>query len=212
MSTEFASSVYTMDQMNAVVKILRKQAGDDAVERLLRGELTVSAPTLAWIEVDGVIYFYVTSDGTTGEQWIARLEQKGFRVSDYAKGLLRSKVFKPTSGVTTKVAVLRGSFFSVDRDRTTRNVRAEADLRKWMKPNAEVACLIREKFSDEDLEKMDLWWIIAMHEPIEVVGIPYLLTARRLNDGRWLNTYWDHPDNQCDRGDGFAFALKQIGV
>jgi len=100
-----------------------------------------------WSEKDGVISFSVTSDGTTGEDWITRLESKGFRVGDYTKQMLRSSSFKPTSGVKTQIAVLKGELFA-DSDRTTEKIRAEADKRKLSKSNAELACLIREKFTD----------------------------------------------------------------
>ncbi|HNW55657.1 MAG TPA: hypothetical protein PKN62_01090, partial [bacterium] len=46
-----------------------------------------------WTEKDGVVYFSVTSDGVTGEEWITRLESKGFRAGDYVKNVLRSKGF-----------------------------------------------------------------------------------------------------------------------
>ncbi|HBR71598.1 MAG TPA: hypothetical protein DEA27_02180, partial [Candidatus Moranbacteria bacterium] len=92
-----------------------------------------------WREQDGVIYFMLPStDGKTGSQWIERLEGKGFRLSKWAKDVLNSKDFKPTSGVISEIAVLKGMLWS-DNQRTTRNIRAEADSRKLTKPNAEVA-------------------------------------------------------------------------
>ena len=41
-------------------------------------------------------------------------------------------------------------------------------------------------------------------------GNPNLLTANRDGDGRWLNAYWDKPDNQWNRENGFAFAVSQL--
>ena len=40
-------------------------------------------------------------------------------------------------------------------------------------------------------------------------GDPNLLGANRNDDGRWLNAYYDNPDNRWSRGDGFAFAVSQ---
>ena len=198
----------TWGQMEEVVN---KLGGYEAALKFLHGELTVSEPTRRWREQDGVIYFSVTSDGTTGPQWIERLENKGFRVGDYAKSVLRSDDFKPTSGVTTEIAVLKGKLFE-DNDRITKKIRAEADKRKLEKPNAEVACLIRENFSDKEIEAMDLWWIVAMHEPIkDSAGGPSLLCARRGDFGRWLRAYCGGPDVRWDRDDGFAFAVAQVG-
>lgn len=164
---------------------------------------------MKYTEKDNVIYFSVVSDGTTGEDWITRLESKGFRVGDYAKQVLRSPDFKPTSGVTTEVAVLKGMLFE-DNDRITKKIRAGADKRKLSKPNAELACLIREKFRDEEIEAMGLWCIVAMHEPIDDSGgDPYLLYAHRGDVGRWLLAYYDGPVHGWHRDFGFAFAVSQ---
>lgn len=205
--SEFASASLTAGQLNAIVK---KLGGHDMALRFLRDELSVSEPTCLWREEDGVIYFSVTSDGTTGEDWITRLERKGFRVDDYAKQVLRTPSFKPTSGVTSEVAVLKGVLFE-DQSRITNNIRAEADKRKLGKPNAELACLIREKFTDKEIGQMGLWYIVAMHEPInDPDGGPLLLGADREDDGRWLSAYDDGPDGRWDRDDGFAFAVSQV--
>ncbi len=208
MSTEFASAGLTAGQLNAIVK---KLGGHDMALRFLRDELSVSEPTRLWREEDGAIYFSVTSDGTTGEDWIKRLESNGFRVGDYAKQVLRSSDFKPTNGVTTEVVVLKGMLFE-DNDRITKNIRAEADKRKLSKPNAELACLIREKFTDKEIEAMGLIWIVAMHEPInDFGGDPSLLDASRSGGGRWLSAYRDGPDYGWLRDRGFAFAVSQVG-
>ena len=207
MRTEFASAGLTAGQLNAIVK---KLGGHDMALRFLRGEISVSKPTRSWREEDGVIYFSVTSDGTTGEDWIKRLEGHGFRVGDYAKQVLRTPSFKPTSGVTTEVAVLKGMLFE-DNDRITKKIRAEADKRKLSKPNAELACLIREKFTDKKIEAMGLWYIVAMHEPInDSVGDPDLLGASRHGVGRWLYAYHVRPVNRWDRDGGFAFAVSSF--
>lgn len=190
--------------------IVNKLGGEDGAERFLRGETTVSTPNRLWHEHAGVIYFSVTSDGTTGAQWIERLEAKGFQLSSYAKSVLLSEHFKPTSGVTTEIAVLKGDLFE-DNKRTTKNIRAEADRRKFTKPNAEVACLIREMFSDEEIQAMGLWAIVAMHEPIEDSdGDPSLLGADRDGVGLLLGTCYGRPDGRWRRGDGFAFVASQV--
>lgn len=192
--------------------IVNKLGGEDAADRFLRGELAVSKPDRAWREQDGVIYLTVTSDGTTGVQWIERLEKRGDRVSDYAKSVLRSKDFKPTSGVMTEIAVLKGMLFE-DDDRITKKICAEADKRNLTKPNAEVACLFREKFSDQEIEAMGLWWIIAMHEPIQyAVGHPFLLVACRGGNGRWLGADCDEPGGRWYRARGFAFVVAQVAL
>ena len=190
--------------------IINKLGGENGVDLFLRGELTVSAPTRQWREENGVIYFSVTSDGTTGKDWIKRLEGNGSHVGGYAKQVLRSPDFKPTSGVTTEIGVLKGELFT-DKDRITDKIRLKAVQSKMILPEAEVACLIREKFTDKDLEAMGLIWIVAMHDPIkDSGGVPSLVSARRGGDGRWLDAYYDDPDGCWDRGVGFAFVVSQV--
>jgi hypothetical protein len=170
----------------------------------------VSEPTRSWREEGGVIYFSVTSDGTTGEEWITRLEGKGFLVGDYAKPVLCSSEFKPTSGVTTEVAVLKGQFIE-NYDRTTERIWAGAEKYNFSKPNAELACLIREKFPDQEIEAMDLRCIIAMHVPINTSdGKSDLLGVDRDYAGLGLNAYQGHPLVEWRRDVGFAFVASQV--
>ena len=206
---------FTRGQLDAALMKIGQDAGmgtADGIRAFLADELTVSKPTCAWREQDGVIYFSVTSDGTNDPDWINRLERNGFRIGDYTKSILRSDDFKPTSGVTTEVAVLKGMLFA-DSNRITKNIRAEAGKRKFTKPNAEIACLIREKFTDEEIEAMGLWWIVAMHEPIkDSGGGPRLLGAYRRGGGRWLCAYYARPGRRWVRGSGFAFVASQVGA
>lgn len=201
---------YAKLDLGTIEAVVNKLGGMEGVQRFLRGELTVSELVRSWREQDGVIYFTVTSDGTTGPRWIERLEKQGFRISNWAKSVLNSSDFLPTSGITTEIAVLKGLLWS-DNQRITKNIRAEADNRKLTKPNAEVACLIREKFTDKEIETMGLVWIVAMHEPIrDSGGDPDLLDARRDGDGRWLGAACDGPGRRWRRGDGFAFVASQV--
>jgi len=162
-----------------------------------------------WREENGVIRFSVTSDGTTGEEWIARLEARGFRFGKYAKQVLRSTEFGPTSGVTSEIVVLPGVLFK-DSERSTGNIRAEAEGRRGLgKPSLEVACLIREMLSDADIEAMGLWWIVVMHESIlDSDGGSCLLDVGRDGGGRWLGARYARPGGRWARGDGFAFVLS----
>jgi hypothetical protein len=171
-------------QVNVIEK---PDALSDYIARIVRDAVKnkVAEMNRSWREQDGVIYFSVISDGTTGEDWIKRLEGNGFRVGDYAKQVLRSPDFKSTNGVTTEVAVLKGVLFE-DQSRITEKIRAEADKRKLSKPNAELVCLIREKFTDKEIEAMGMWYIAATHEPIkDSYGFPCLLDALRGGAGLW---------------------------
>lgn len=162
-----------------------------------------------WREQDGIIYFSVTSDGTTGLDWSYQLESKGLRVGNCTNQVLYSPDFKPTSGVTTEVAVLKGMLFE-NKDRITKNIRAFATERELTVPNAEVACLIRQDFSDEEIEQMGLRCIIAMHEPIGDRDCrPSLLSAHREYHGCWLDVRSGEPNMKWGCMNGFAFAVSQ---
>ena len=175
------------------------------------GRAEIKPKVHPWTEENGIIRFSVTSDGTSGKDWIKRLEKKGFNIGDRAKQVLKSPDFKPTSG-TTEIGVLKGKLFS-DSDRITATIRENAKKMGFVKPNAEIACLIREKFTDEDIEAMGLIWIVAMHEPIkDSGGGPNLLGASRFGGGGWLRAGWDRPGIGWDDSVGFAFALPQVKI
>lgn len=190
--------------------VINKLGGMEGVDKLLRGELTLTEPKRNWREENGIIYLSVTSDGTTGKEWIERLTKKGYRLSDYAQSLLRSpEDFKPTYGVTTEIAILKGILFG-NSDRITSSIRAFTAERNLIAPNAEVACLIRDIFSDEDLEAMGLIWIVAMHEPIkDSDDVPRLLSVSRNGGGCWLVADCDKSVYGWSRGDGYAFAVSE---
>ena len=214
MKSEFLISGIETGRLNAMVKNIMTQTGitepEEAVRMMNSGELQILVIKSKQTEKDGVIRFSVTSDGTTGEEWIVRLESKSFRVSGYAKSVLRSKSFKPNSGITYEIAVLKGEFFS-DNKRITENIRKVAKKRNLSTPNAEVACLIREKFSDKELEAMGLYWIVAMHEPIKASdGGPRLLSVDHDDDGSWLSADCGNPDDKWDRSGGFAFVVGKF--
>lgn len=190
--------------------LLVGKIADVLVEAIILAQNREQELVCPWRKENGVIYFSVTSDGTTGPEWIDRLEKKDFRVSKRAQDILDSPDFKPTRGVTTEVVVLSGAMFK-DNNRITKKIRAEAERPNLLAPNAEIACLIREKFSDEELMAMGFWWIAIFHEPIEDSdGDPYLLTVYRYGDGRWLNTDYDNPDHSWNSAYGFAFAVSQV--
>ncbi|MFH1766592.1 MAG: hypothetical protein ABH826_00645 [Patescibacteria group bacterium] len=199
---------YARLDLGQVEAIVNKLGGMEGVQRFLRGELEVTNPTRTWREEDGVIYLSVTSDGTTGEEWIKRLEE----LSKYAKDVLLSSDFVPTDGMTYEIAVLKGTLFS-DSDRVTSKIRVKAEARGFTKPNAEIACLIRDKFSNAELKKMGLYWIAVMHEPIkDSDGDPNLLCVNRNSDGSWLFAAYGRPGYTWGRDDGFAFVVSQVST
>ncbi len=160
-------------------------------------------------EEDGIIYLSVMSDGTTGPQWIDRLDGKGFGLAEIAKSVLRMPDFRPTSGVTVEIAILKGMIFD-DSARIMKMIRAEADKRKLTKPNAEVACLIRENLTDEEIKEMGLSCVVAMHEPINAsCDDPRLLSIGYAGGYGWLGACCGKPAYKCNLETGFAFVIPQ---
>ena len=196
--------------LGRVEAVWNKLGGEEGVDRFLRNELTVVEVVRRWREQDGIIYFTLPpTDGTTGRQWIERLAGKKIQIGEYSKYIFLSNDFKPTIGIITEIAVIKGMLFE-DSERVTKNIRAMAESLKFTKPNPEVACLIREMFTDAEIEEMGLRWIVAMHEPIkDSDGAPSLLGTDRYDDGPWLRVYDDRPDGQWRRDYGFAFAVAQ---
>ena len=196
--------------LGRVEAVWNKLGGEEGVDRFLRNELTVVEVVRRWREQDGIIYFTLPpTDGTTGRQWIERLAGKKIQIGEYSKYIFLSNDFKPTIGIITEIAVIKGMLFE-DSERVTKNICAMAESLKFTKPNPEVACLIREMFTDAEIEEMGLRWIVAMHEPIkDSGGGPFLLVTHRYDGGPWLRAYYDRPGNQWYRDDGFAFAVAQ---
>ncbi|MEI6627563.1 MAG: hypothetical protein WCL61_03125 [bacterium] len=159
-----------------------------------------------WYEQGGVIYFKVVSDGTTGEEWIKRLEVDGRVLTEEVKKLLCSPKFQPTSGVETKVSMIRGSMFS-DEERVCGMVYYQAEKRNLSKLNPEIACLICEKFPNEENMKMDIFWIVVMHDPIKLDdGQSYVLCVSHDDNIRQLRTRIVNPTRRWGSSHGFAFG------
>lgn len=163
-----------------------------------------------WEEKDGVIYFTLISAGKTGEQWIPYLKSRGNRLSSCSESVLLSEEFKPTpAGTIHRVAVLKGELFP-DKNRITSEIRANAARRKLGMPHPEVGPLFRDAFSDSDIERMKLVWVVTMHKPITVSdGGAFLLRAIRRDDGPWLGTAVGDPEYRWRREDGFVFSVPQ---
>jgi len=182
-------------------------------KRFLRKENPWPAQEKKWREENGVIYFNVgPTDGTTGKDWIYGLEDDSFRVREDAREILRSPDFKSTEGVTYEIAVLKGTLFRHDHNKTTKKIRTYASERGLIIPTPEIACYIREKFTDADIEAMGLFWIVTMHQPIRCSdGVPRLLDVNCGDGGLGAFREGQH-DCWPDPNDGFAFVVSQKTV
>lgn len=161
-------------------------------------------------EKDGVIYLSVTSYGADGYELSNR---NSFEISCNAKKLLRSKNIKPTTGVTYEVAILKSSLFE-DEKRTFENARKEARKRGLVKPPIEVACLLHQKISHQDMVDMGFRYfgkaigeIVVMHDQIK----GHMLSIEPDPHSIWLRENLDSdPKRKWCKTTHFAFIKPSV--
>lgn len=206
----FAMKDYTAGQLNAMTKKMKDQFGEGAPDRFLREELVLCETEKTWIEENGIIRFSVTSNGMTGKEWIDHFNAKGIKMTGKSEFILKSKDFNDqvTKGLTTQIAVLKGGLFS-NSGRNTRSIIRKRSGMNLSNLSLETACLIREKFTDKEFERMGLDWIVIMYESISISSRfdPSKLIGNR-NHGCWLKYIdWDFASHSdWGRNLGFAFS------
>lgn len=132
-------------------------------KQMLRGEL-VGAPN-RWKRNGDIVQIIVSSDGTTGPQWVEIFKRKGVKFSTkYTEEALLSPAFTPTSGVVTELAILPPNSWG-NWERCTEKVRGYATTRNLSAPDIEVACILRDMFTAGELLDMGLSHIVVMHDP-----------------------------------------------
>ena len=201
---------------------LASENGSEHLEQLkapLRGENlfpvnVVSVPgKVTWETKGDLIYITLPpSEGVTGLQWIEYFAENDTRLSDDAQTALRSPDFKPTvPDFVHKIVALRATFWKKDSERTTKAIQAEGVSRKWLETHAEAVCIFRKCFSNKQLEKMGLLWMVGIHKKIEVHGRPHFLGVGvgRGGVGGWLGTDYASPVNEWRGGGAFFWSLPQ---
>lgn len=210
-----AAADATAGQLNAIVKMMKAQAGEDALERFLQGALVVSEPVRRWrVDENGWIRFSLASTGETGIEWADWFRANGYDLGNETEFMLRSGTFQPSpKGTVYKIAVLPGKLWK-DADRITSKVRAycnDHSLKHGKEENPEVGCLIRRAFSDEEIEAMGLTWIVTLHEPISGSdGYPDLFGAYRCYGLRRFYAYDGEPGHRWHAVYGFAVLVSQV--
>ncbi len=184
MSSEpFASSNFTAGQLNAMVKKLGREG---SAKRFLSSTLVINYEKLAqyvtpagkitlenvmkcvptWEERDGIFYLTLVSNGTTGPQWIMYFEKKGFLIRERAKDILNSSDFVPTTNIAYNIAIIPGPLLD-EKTRTLPNIHAYANKKRFQTPHPEIACLLMEYYSREDLVEMGIEALTIPHPPIK---------------------------------------------
>lgn len=163
-----------------------------------------------WTEKDGVIYLTLLSNGFTGPQWKDHFRQRGTELSKNAQAALDSPDFQASKAGTIKhIAIIKGETFADDK-RITRVIHAKAVDLKFTTLDMESICLIRDTFSNKEINAMGLRWIVGMHDPVTIDGAPLLLTADARGYDPWLFTDFGNPVDRWTREDGFAFFAPQV--
>lgn len=157
--------------------------------RVIRRKVTNTSKPKKRNPKDDIIEFELVSNGMSGEMWIFHLKEIGYSIGDDAKKILLSDNFKPSEkGNLFKVIVFKNKYFKDGGGSYDSIVKSllEHDLRI---PTLEIICLIRNKFTDGELKKMGLKWIIAMHDPFKIEGRGLrLMCAGSGGSGKWLYT------------------------
>ncbi len=197
-------------QNSSAVSLLRtgKAKLIDVSETGSEGVVIPTAPTpTEWtVDGEGNIHFTLTSNGFTRKQWIQCFERRG---CEYTYQVLRRTSEAPTNGVTYNIVVRPSNKIS-KVNRTAKKICVAAKQKGWSKPHWEVACLIRDKFTDEQLEEMGLWSIVTMHEPVsDAEDTPRLLESTREGSGHLLGTICHRPNERLSPLAGFAFVVSQ---
>lgn len=156
----------------------------------------------------------ITGTGLTGKQWITRLWERNYKVSKWAKEIILSPEFdkqRLKKGEEQTITFVKHS--EVGNSPTTEGIQLYAKAKGYGTPSPELALLIREQVSDEEMEAMGLWYIVSLHDPIkDSGGGPGVLLAYRGDDGRWVGTYWDDPDDRWNAVGASAFPVSASGT
>ncbi|MDP3957396.1 MAG: hypothetical protein Q8Q10_02750 [bacterium] len=164
----------------------------------------------------GRILITVTGSGLLNEEWGPRLKSGGFVLEQRDLDVLNQPDYNENHrlvpGKQYTVALVLGKEVSKDAERTTAHIRqlGERDYGKSSDLRGELALLIREAISDEQMKRWGIHYIAVPHELIrDSVGQHGIFAARRMGDGREVHVYFDYP-GACwrDRG-AFAYPVSQ---
>jgi hypothetical protein len=192
--------------LGTLIDLFKKLSGQNGekeyqmLKKMLRGKLYDFGK--GWREESNFIYFSVRSDGITARR---RSKNADFSLDNRTEEILRLRGNELTKGVTYNMVILKGALFDDDK-RTMKRALEIATLCNWTIPNIETVSLMREKFSDEDMEGMGLWRIFAAHEPFK----NYFLYVDRNGYVRWLRACCnDFCEEERILEDGFVFIVSQ---
>jgi hypothetical protein len=165
---------------------------------------------------NGRLHFTVRGTGIESKYWPERLKAGGHELSKWAKDILSKpdydKKHRLEAGKVYKLCLVLGAELATDAERSTAGLKAFA-LREIGEQSVaglkgELALLIREVFTNAELELMGIYYIAVLHEPIvDSVSSPRVLNSNR-HDGSFVSAYCAAPGDQWGVGGAFAFLAK----
>jgi hypothetical protein len=145
-------------------------------------------------------------------KWKGRLELQGYHLWPDTQAVLEAaKGFSQISPrFVPRLVILRPSFWSESKSRSTEAVREEGKRRGWFENHPAITCSLRESLPDEEMKKAGLERIIGIHEPVYMKGDGRLLAVSRHDKGNTLATRWTRKGDSWRDTDGFAFSLFPV--
>jgi hypothetical protein len=164
----------------------------------------------------GRIFVPLTGTGWTSAEWIARSDAGVFGLTKWARDVLTRPDYdakhRLEPGKQYVVALMFGKTeFPVDADRSTANLQArgERDYGQSDDLRGELALLLREAISDEQLELWGIRYIAVLHEPIiDSIGCPRVL-AVDLDVDRTVVAFCGPPFGHWFDDGAFAVPVSQ---
>jgi hypothetical protein len=151
--------------------------------------------------------YNVEIGGQTEQQLEKALERAGFKISDYARHMMRQKEFKaakdPEQADLVRLTV--GDLFGDKNVHTTNEIYEKADQLGLELCPAEVGPHLRLKLKDQP---MGDWFRIAMKQIAGPDRDPRVFGLGHRDDGMWLYDRWTGPSREWDPGHEFVFRLR----
>lgn len=147
-----------------------------------------------------IIQYNIEIGGQTEEQLEAALERAGFKISDYARHMMKPKEFKtakdPEQADLVRLQV--GDLFGDQDVHTTDDIYEKADELGLELCPAEVGPHLRLKLKDQPMGE---WFHIAMKQ---IAGPPdgslFVFYLERYDGGLWLSGHWARPTDEWSEG------------
>lgn len=146
--------------------------------------------------------------GQTASELEEVLERAGFKISDYARSMLKSKEFTTENQKEQNdlVRLTVDALFNDGRVHTTDEVFSKAkDFGLELCP-AEVGPHLRLNYRDQPLDE---WIYVAMKQITASGGDPDVFNVVRNGDGSWLGRSWAGPGEEWHPEDEFVFRLRK---